>query len=74
MIAEYSDLDPDTHAVMSKLLRIYRIASPTQKFTEDSFGLYMCETKGMVPNTGGETEINLSSDLVNLRDNIIPIE
>ena len=55
MSSEYPELDPERHAVMSKLLRIYRTATSTQRFTEDSFGLYLCETKDMVPNTADGT-------------------
>ena len=55
MKGEYPDLDPETHAILSKLLRIVKTATPEERFTEDSFGLYLCDTRFMVPNTADET-------------------
>jgi hypothetical protein len=62
MMSEYPELDVHCHAILSKLMRIYRTTSPEQHFTEDSFGLYFCDTKFMIPNTADETQIDIHQE------------
>jgi hypothetical protein len=59
---EYPELDPESHAIMNKLMRIYKTATPQQRFTEDSFGLYLCETRFMIPNIANQTEIDIQKE------------